>query len=111
MLERTKKLLNRKVNNNKPKAELIEVLLSAIELLSLSNNDFCWSSWEDKKAAVEEINKIIVSIENGHIPKRLDVGILFAPTGPIQEVSLSSGWGDTFIKLADKFDEIERILW
>ncbi len=42
---------------------------------------------------------------------RLEVAILFAPTGPIQEVSISNGWGEFFIKLADKFDEIERILW
>ncbi|MBY9007496.1 MAG: hypothetical protein KGD63_12130 [Candidatus Lokiarchaeota archaeon] len=111
MLERTKKLLNREVDTGKPEAELIEILFSVIELLSLPDNDFCWSSWEDKKAAVEEINKIIVLIENGHIPKRLNVSVLFAPTDPIQEVSLSSGWVDTFIKLTDKFDEIERILW
>ena len=26
-------------------------------------------------------------------------------TGPMQEVSLSSGWGDTFIDLANQFDD------
>ena len=31
--------------------------------------------------------------------------MLFAPTGPIQEVSLSSGWGDVFIELAERFDD------
>jgi len=30
--------------------------------------------------------------------------VLFAPTGPIQEVSLSSGWGDAFLKIAEQFD-------
>ena len=30
--------------------------------------------------------------------------MLFLPTGPIQEVSLSSGWGDAFVALADRFD-------
>ena len=25
-------------------------------------------------------------------------------TGPIQEVALSSGWGDAFLDLADRFD-------
>ncbi len=29
---------------------------------------------------------------------------LFAPTGGIQEVSLSSGWGKTFVVLADRYD-------
>jgi len=30
--------------------------------------------------------------------------ILFLPTGPIQEVSLSSGWGNELVALADRFD-------
>ena len=32
------------------------------------------------------------------------MAVLFLPTGPIQEVSLSSGWGDEFVALADRFD-------
>jgi hypothetical protein len=30
--------------------------------------------------------------------------VLFAPTGPIQEVSISSGWGEAFLSLAERFD-------
>jgi hypothetical protein len=40
-----------------------------------------------------------------------DVSVLFAPTGPIQEVSLSSGWSETFLKVAERFDRAERQLW
>ena len=32
------------------------------------------------------------------------IGVLFLPTGPLQEVSLSSGWGDEFCALADRYD-------
>jgi hypothetical protein len=28
-----------------------------------------------------------------------------------QEVSLSSGWTETFLKVAEKYDEIEKLLW
>jgi hypothetical protein len=34
-----------------------------------------------------------------------ELRVLFAPTGPIQEVSVSSGWGDAFLELADRFDD------
>jgi hypothetical protein len=30
--------------------------------------------------------------------------ILFAPTGPLQELALDAGWGDAFLPLADRFD-------
>jgi hypothetical protein len=32
------------------------------------------------------------------------VAIVFAPTGPMQEVSLSRGWGQEFLTLAERFD-------
>jgi len=35
---------------------------------------------------------------------------LFAPTGPIQEVSLSSGWGQEFLELAERFDKEYEIV-
>lgn len=111
MLERTKALFNRNLNTKKPLEELIEILYSSIELLSLPDNDFSWSSWEDQNNAVSEINDIITKLQKGDIPERVKTGVLFAVTGPMQEVSLSSGWGDTFIKLADKYDEIEKIIW
>ena len=38
------------------------------------------------------------------------IRVLFAPTGPIQEVSLSSGWGHEFIKLAERFDKEYEIV-
>jgi hypothetical protein len=111
LLDNTKIFLNRDIDLSKPFDELIEVLNSAIELLSLPENDFCWSSWEDKDTALSEIYSLINQIRAGDTPQRLDVSVLFAPTGPIQEVSISSGWGDIFLILAEKYDEIERRIW
>jgi hypothetical protein len=81
--------------------KLISVLKEAKDLLARNENDFSWSSWENQSEALSEISTILASLENGKIP---DIRVLFAPTGPIQEVSLSSGWGEEFIKLADRFD-------
>ncbi|WP_161599681.1 hypothetical protein [Pseudomonas arsenicoxydans] len=41
----------------------------------------------------------------------LNVAVLFAPTGPLQELCMSSGWAETYLKVAGKFDEVERLLW
>ena len=32
------------------------------------------------------------------------LSVLFAPTGPMQKVCTSSGWGNDFLALADRFD-------
>jgi hypothetical protein len=83
---------------------LIAVLREAREFLARPDNDFAWSSWEDAEAAFREIDGLISRIEAGSLPPRLDLTVLFAPTGPIQEVSVSSGWGQEFLRLADRFD-------
>jgi hypothetical protein len=35
---------------------------------------------------------------------RGDPGSLFLPTGPLQELAISSGWGAEFLRLADRYD-------
>ena len=87
--------------------KLIKVLRQARVLLALESNDFSWSSWKDQNHAISEIDSIITSLENGSLP---EIGVLFAPTGPIQEVSLSSGWAQEFLDLAELFDKEYEIV-
>ena len=84
--------------------ELANVLREARSLLALPDNNFDWSSWTDTEAALDEMDGLIAVLETGSLPPQGSVSILFAPAGPIQEVSLSSGWGDAFVALADRCD-------
>jgi hypothetical protein len=51
---------------------------------------------------------LIAAVGSAAMPERTHVALLFAPTGPIQEVSLSSGWGETFLELAERVDAATR---
>lgn len=92
------------VSMNSKRQKLVEFLREARQFLSRPDNNFDWSSWEDAPAALREIDGIISRIESGDMPKRSDIELLFLPTGPIQEVSVSSGWGQEFCELASRFD-------
>jgi hypothetical protein len=83
---------------------LVAVLQETRQFLSRPENDFAWSSWHDGPAAIQEVEGIIARIKSGNMPERSDIELLFAPTGPIQEVSMSSGWGREFLELANRFD-------
>jgi hypothetical protein len=90
--------------------ELIEVLREARSLLARPGNDFAWSSWAEAGAALQTVDGLIAAIEADSLPEKPDLTILFAPTGPIQEVSLSSGWADEFLAVASRFDAaVKRI--
>ena len=91
--------------------ELVEILREARDLLALPGNDFTWSSWEDAPAALAELDRRITAIKGGELPAYPDLAALFAPTGPIQEVSLSSGWAHEFVAVASRFDAVAERLW
>ena len=86
-------------------AGLAAVLAEARRLVSRPDNDFAWSGWADASAAIREIEAMLLLLHNGILPDRTELKVLFAPTGPLQEVSLSSGWADEFLTLARSFDE------
>jgi hypothetical protein len=89
---------------------LISVLNEAITRLVMPDNDFNWSRWSGAGEAVSEIKSHITSIQSGDLSRTWDLSILFGATGPIQEVSMSSGWGDEFLTLAKRFDDaVDRI--
>ena len=91
--------------------ELLDVLRRIRELLAHPDADFLWSSWEDAEAALAEVDPLIHALESGGRPARFSIDILFAPTGPLQETAMSSGWGDEFLSLASRCDGALAILY
>ncbi|MCX7358368.1 MAG: hypothetical protein NT015_09545 [Alphaproteobacteria bacterium] len=86
-------------------AALLDIFQRARDLVARPDNDFAWSSWRDAEHALEEIDGIISRLRTGDTPDTFSMSILFAPTGPMQELSMSSGWGNRFLQLASEFDE------
>ena len=110
-LDRTKELIHGPINESEPYEALVQVLESAIELVQIPENDFSWSYWEDSEEAKNEITELLSVVKAHTLPERVEVSVLFAPTGPLQEISLSSGWAEPFLKVAEKYDQVEKLLW
>jgi hypothetical protein len=77
-------------------------------LLALPGKCFDWSSCADADSALLEVNALIAVLDAIRLPNRRVVSVLFAPTGPIQDVSKSRGRADEFLDLADRFDEAKE---
>lgn len=91
--------------NARAKAKLVSVLKETKGILCRADNDFAWSEWDDAAKAVSDIDSHIVAIESEDLSKLRNLSLLFAPTGCIQEVAESSGWGTRFLSLANRFDK------
>lgn len=85
---------------------LLSILLEARELLARPGNDFAWSKWRSVEEAVAEMDRHIAIVDQGQPLERFRLNLLFAPTGSIQEVSMSSGWSRQFMELATRFDDL-----
>jgi hypothetical protein len=85
------------------RATLLAVIDEIRVLLALPDNDYSWSSFGDAEAALAELDDLRAGVVTGH-PDVFTLRVLFTVTGPIQEVSLSSGWADEFLAIAERFD-------
>lgn len=83
---------------------LIDIFQRARDLVALPQNDFAWSSWRDTAHALEEVDGLLSRLQAREPVEHSEMSILFAPTGPMQELALSSGWGNRFLQLASEFD-------
>jgi hypothetical protein len=103
-LERTVALLAGTHDTTDARKLMIEVLAASIELVSLDDNNFLWSSWNDAASAVAELRSHLDAVATSNNVNLDELSVLFAATGPMQELSISSGWGEPFVKLASYFD-------
>ncbi len=90
--------------------EVIGILQGVKHVLALPGTDVVWSRYNNAEETIEDINRHMESLQRGDLSRIDDLVLLFAPTGSLQEISISSGWGEEFLDLAARFDRaIERL--
>ena len=94
------------MSDDAARTELIEILEAARALVSRPGNDYSWSSWRDGEHALSEVDGHLDRLRTGGELHAASVAILFAPTGPMQELAIESGWGGVFGGLADRFNAL-----
>jgi hypothetical protein len=88
-------------------AELATVLRRVAELLSRDDPDAGWYAY----GAGDLRSKVNHFLQHADADLPLNeteydtLRFLFAPTGPLQETSMASGWATEFLTLAARFDD------
>jgi hypothetical protein len=86
--------------------EVIGILQEVKHVLEVPGTDVAWSRYKSVEEAVGDIHQHIERLRAGDVSKIDDLTLLFAPTGSLQEISISSGWGEAFLYLAARFDRV-----
>ncbi|WP_067894352.1 hypothetical protein [Nocardia vaccinii] len=86
--------------------EVVRILETVIDVVARPDTDVSWSSYDEPAQVITELRDLIRRIRPpGPDPATTrQIALLFAPTGAIQEISISSGWGEGFLLLAQRMD-------
>lgn len=82
---------------------LAEILEQTIEHLAKSEA----SDWDPltPSEVIRDIARANEAIANGRSIDKNTLKLHFAPTSSIQEIAMSNGWTNEYLKLAEQFDQ------
>lgn len=86
--------------------DLLDLITELSNLIDSPNTDVTWSRFETVEDVLITIDTLKQQLKIGEDRAISELTILFGPTGSFQEISIDSGWGEKFLKLAARFDDI-----
>ena len=89
----------------KTDTESLRSLLARCRELVAGSEDFVWSGM-DAADIRQSLDAGMVSITGNSKPDVGELTLLFAPTGPLQETSISNDWSEEFLAIASEFDAL-----
>lgn len=98
-------------NNSIMPSDTNHHLQSIIEIVKIirqkitDDTDIVWTSYSSIREFQEDIDNCLKSLENGNLDALDTLKLHFLPTATFQELSISNGWADEFLLLAERFDE------
>ncbi|MBK7937226.1 MAG: hypothetical protein IPJ82_09100 [Lewinellaceae bacterium] len=95
---------------NKTEAENLIALLNEVKFYITDDSDTAWAGYETPLELRNDIDSYIQKIRQDDVKILEILNVEFLPTSTFQEHSLSNGWGDEFLKIAERFDEIYQTL-
>lgn len=89
---------------------LFDHIQKIIDILNIIKNkidddtNVIWTEYDTPQALINKLDLEINNLQSRNYKTISNINGLFIPTGTLQEVSISNGWGDEFLTLAEQFD-------
>lgn len=89
--------------------EIVDELLSIV--LSCPQ-DVHWQPWYDsEQELIDDLSDHASRVHLGDGSRLPELKFMLLPTGALNEVAFSSGWGRSYVRLADLFDTLYTGPW
>ncbi len=87
--------------------DVIEIL-NNIKVRVDPDTDIVWTRFDSVEELIVLINSYIVRVTSGDTDVYKELKSEFLPTASFQDLSISNGWGEEFLDMAEQYDEIYR---
>ena len=84
----------------------IRQIIETIKSWTTRATNTVWAGYDDSEAFLFDLNSDIEKITFCDFTTLEKLNMEFAPTSTYQELSLSNGWSDEYLKLAKQFDKL-----
>jgi dATP pyrophosphohydrolase len=90
---------------------LVNLLDEIKEIIRTQDTDVLWSSFDTKEDFLKELDNHIQRFQNNDFSSIEKLIGLFLPTGDLQEIAISSGWGEEYLAISKKFDDLIQVIF
>lgn len=73
--------------------------------VKLPTTDLEWTSYHSVQELLDELNDCTNRLRKNDLSYIEKLKVLFLPTGDLQDISISSGWGQEYLTIAERFDK------
>jgi len=87
-------------------SNLIILIEKIKDLIKQQGTNVLWTHYNSEEEVIDELGRHIMLLHKGDFSKINTLILLFSPTSDLQELSISNGWGNQYLEIAEKFDKI-----
>ncbi|MFJ1456667.1 hypothetical protein [Nocardia sp. N2S4-5] len=92
---------------NSEVAAVLSILTQVRAVVTSGPQDLTWQSrYADEPEILDDLADHAARLQHEDYSRLPDLSILFAATGPLCEIAVSSGWMHTYRTLADQLDPL-----
>jgi hypothetical protein len=86
---------------------LVEIIDELVAIVQAHPQDLNWQPhYDNERQLINDLRDHAHRMQQGDDSRLAELKFVLLPTGDLNEIAFSSGWGDAYVTLANRFDEL-----
>jgi hypothetical protein len=87
--------------------QLVEIIDDLLTIVQSNRQDLNWQpDYSNERDLIEDLRDHAERMRRGDSSRLPELRYVLLPTGALNEIAFSSGWGESYVRLANRFDEL-----